>query len=132
LLLILLAVWAFSTSFSALVAVLFTVVGWAPTLSGFELFKFGAQYQNEVQQFETVDFQGCTRSLTAIPGMVETLPWTGTAGAGQVGFIGLRERVVDKGVNVKYILDSERAAKGESILRKPSSFCRVPSISLAR
>jgi hypothetical protein len=115
LVLILLAVWAISTSLSALVAVLFAGPRWAPTLSGFELFKFGAQYQDEVHQFETVDFQRCTRSLTAIPGMVGVLLGTGKAGAGEVGFIGLSEKVADKWNNVRYTLDRERAAKGKPI-----------------
>lgn len=115
LVLALLALWAISTSLSALLAVIFAGPRWAPTLSGFELFKFGAQYQDEVHQFETVDFQRCTRSLTAIPGMIGILPGIGTAGADNVCFIGLSETVADKRSEVKYTLDRDRAAKGHPI-----------------
>jgi hypothetical protein len=47
--------------------------------------------------------------------MVGTLPGLGTTGAGQVGFIGLSEKVADKRVDVRYTLDRERAAKGAPI-----------------
>jgi hypothetical protein len=107
----LLAIWAFSTSLSALYSLLFVGRRWAPTLSGFELFKFGAEYQDEVHQFVTVDLQGCNESLAAIPGMVGVLPGHGSADAEDLGFIGLSEVVADRRAEVKYTLDREMAQK---------------------
>lgn len=106
----LLAVWAISTAGAALYMLLFAGPRWAPTLSGFELFKFGAQYQDEIHQFEAVDIQGCNDCLTAIPGMVGMLPGSGTSGADRLGFIGLSEIEADRGTEYRYTLDRRRAA----------------------
>jgi hypothetical protein len=115
LVLTLIAMWAISTSFGALYMVLFVGPRWAPTLSGFELFKFGAQYHDEVHQFEAVDFQSCTRSLTAIPGMVGMLPGNAAGGKNELGFIGLSQKVADRRRGINYTLDRDKAAKMPSV-----------------
>lgn len=107
----LLAMWAISTTVGALSTLLFAGPRWAPTLSGFELFKFGAQYQDEVHQFEALDFQGCARSLTDIPGMVGMLPGKRAAGTNNLGFIGLSENRADRRREVKYTFKREEASK---------------------
>ena len=111
----LLAVWAITTSFAALYMVLFVGPRWAPTLSGFELFKFGAQYQAEVHQLEKSDFQDCDRSLRAIPGMVGALPGTGPVVEPELGFIGLSKSEANRWKGTRYTLDREKAAKGRPV-----------------
>lgn len=61
---------------------------WAPTLGGFELFKFGADFNQEVNDFGSLRFEKC-EPLRAIPGMVGALP--GNANGGDEGFIRLSE-----------------------------------------
>jgi hypothetical protein len=70
---------------------------WGPTLSGFEMFKLGAQYRDEVQGFQTGGYQGCTGSLRAIPRMVELLAETGSAGTKNLGSIGYDQGRIAKG-----------------------------------
>jgi hypothetical protein len=110
LVLAILAVWAALMSVSALWALLFIGPRWAPSLSGFELFKFGAQYQAEINQLETVDFKSCIQSLGAIPGMVGILPGKGKV-ANDLGFIGLSHTVAERSRGAGYTLDRENALK---------------------
>ena len=88
---------------------------WAPSLSGFEMFKFGAQYTEEVDDFETVDFQGCNSSLKRVPGMVGMLPGVdqGIGKQDYRGFIGLSENIAEKGV--LYSLDRKQAAASRTV-----------------
>ena len=79
---------------------------WAPTLNGFELFRFGAQYTDDINAFDAGRFEACAR-LRAIPGMVGVLP--GQADGGEAGFIGLSENVADQ--NGRYVYDRTAAAK---------------------
>jgi hypothetical protein len=112
LVLVLLAIWAVSTSCGAFFAIIYGGPRWAPILSGFEMFKFGAQFRAEVQQFDTVDYDRC-RSLMTIPGMVGVLPGTGAPGSeSNLGYIGLSDIVADKRDGIRYTLDREKAAKG--------------------
>lgn len=108
--LILLGLWALVLSGAAVWTVLIAGPRWAPSLSGFEMFKFGAQYAEVVDDLETVDFQGCDDALKRVPGMVGMLPGTGEGAEGgkKWGFIGLSENVAEKGVT--YTLDRRRAA----------------------
>lgn len=100
----LLGLWAIVTS-GLSVWTLFTK-RWAPTMSGFELFRFGAQYQEEVNQFSSGSFGGC-EVLEIIPGMVGTLPGGSVTGTTS-GFIGLSEMQADP--NGRYVHDRRRAA----------------------
>ena len=111
----LLAVWAMSTSLSAIFAALLVGPRWAPTLNGFELFKFGAQYQEEVHRFEAVDFRECTGSLSAIPGMIGTLPGCELDGSSNLGFVGLSNNVAPRRRGVAYTLDRPKAAMAEPV-----------------
>lgn len=61
---------------------------WAATLGGFELFRLGAAYQEELNSLEHDQFQQSS-SLTQIPGMVGVLP--GTMKDVEPSFIGLSE-----------------------------------------
>jgi hypothetical protein len=91
--LVLLSLWALAMSIATLWMILLAGPRWAPSLGGFEMFKFGAQYAEEVNDFENVDFQGCGSTLQRVPGMVGMLPGTNkglSAGSG-MGFIGLSE-----------------------------------------
>ena len=73
----LLAIWAFTTSVSGLWMLVLARPRWAPTLSAYEMFKFGARYEGVVDQFTSVDFQANTLALRKIPGMVGLLSGTG-------------------------------------------------------
>lgn len=63
---------------------------WASSLTGFEFFKFGAQYPLEVNSFSSTTFQQCI-PLRNIPGLVGSL--SGNAVDCEEGFIGLSKRV---------------------------------------
>jgi hypothetical protein len=122
----LLAIWAISTSCSALFAIIHSGPRWAPTLSGFELFKFGAQFRDEVHQLESVDYDRCT-SLMTMPGMVGVLPGRGTLGSeSHLGFIGLSDVVADKREGIRYTLNRRKAAKGRLFAREPSTTAASP------
>jgi hypothetical protein len=74
------------------------------------MFKFGAQYTEEVDDLETRDFQGCSSALKRIPGMVGMLPG-GDKEIGnreKMGFIGLSKNIAEKGA--LYSLDRKKAA----------------------
>lgn len=73
LVLFLLGLWALATSSAALWMMCIAGPRWAPSLSGFELFKFGAAYPGPVNEMESVDLQDCLAPLGKIPGMVGLL-----------------------------------------------------------
>jgi hypothetical protein len=67
---------------------------WAPALSGFELFRFGAPYEEEIQERLTGrGFEDCGGALNGLPGMVGVLP--GGELDGTKGFLGLSESPAD-------------------------------------
>jgi hypothetical protein len=67
---------------------------WAPALGGFDLFRFGAPYAEEIQdRFAGRSFEHCGGALADLPGMVGVLP--GGEVDGTKGFIGLSENVAD-------------------------------------
>lgn len=111
----LLAVWAISTSLGAISTALLVGPRWAPTLNGFELFKFGAQYQEEVHQLEAVDFRECTGSLSAIPGMIGILPGCEKDGPSDLRFVGLSNDVSPRLREVTYTLNRRKATKGGQV-----------------
>lgn len=78
----LLAIWALLTSGGGLWMMFYAKPRWAPTLNGFEMFKFGARYADEVDTFAEVDFQECSDALQNIPGMVGVLPGTASRSFG--------------------------------------------------
>ena len=107
---ILLSIWALVLSSATIWMVCFAGPRWAPSLNGFEMFKFGAQYTEEVDDLETVDFQGCGSALKRVPGMVGMLPG-GEKRIGRndkLGFIGLSENSAEKGA--LYTMDRKKAA----------------------
>lgn len=84
---------------------------WAPSLVGFEFFKFGAEYGMEVHAFDDRRFERCG-PLKEIPGMVGNLPREGSMQdrVGSEGFVGLSKNVATwKG---RFVFDRERAGKG--------------------
>lgn len=91
-----LSCWAAIVAGGGLWVLLFAGRRWAPSLNGFEMFKFGAQYTNEVNTFESPEFRSCTRTLKSIPGMVGLLPGTGPDPTKPLGFVGLSENEVTK------------------------------------
>jgi hypothetical protein len=99
----LLVVWTLLTV-PASVWMLFTR-RWAPTLDGFEMFKFGARHVKEVNQFQGTQFGEC-ESLRTIPGMVGIA--SGVAPASSYGLIGLSERRANP--NTCYTFDAMEAA----------------------
>lgn len=110
--LVLLSIWALTLCLGALWTAFFAGPRWAPTLDGFEMLKFGAQYTEQINQFQTVKSQGCTQALQNIPGMVGMLPGTGGASSSrsQLGFIGLSENFATKGAT--YTMYRWKAAPG--------------------
>jgi hypothetical protein len=104
LVLALLALWA--TIVMGLSLWTLTTKRWAPTLSGFELFRFGAQYTEEINQCRSHRFEACDE-LTDVPGMVGVLP--GGAAEGLHGFIGLSRVRAKK--NSTYTFDRKQAAR---------------------
>ncbi|KAJ4288086.1 hypothetical protein N0V90_012103 [Kalmusia sp. IMI 367209] len=107
LVLIILTLWAVLMSGSAVWIFLFAGRRWAPSLNGFEMFKFGAQYAGEVDELEDIDFQGCKSVLDRVPGMVGMLPGTGGRQSGP-GFVGLSENEASR--DAEYTLDRRQAA----------------------
>ena len=104
----LLAIWAIAVA-SLSAYTLFTR-RWAPILNGFELFRFGAQYGEQVNDFRTGRFETCDE-LNNIPGMVGVLAGTGTdakARAASEGFIGLSEREARS--DGRFVYDRRKAA----------------------
>ena len=69
----LLALWAAICSGGALWILIFAGPRWAPSLSGYELFKFGGRYTSQTAKLNLVDLQAGVRSLKEIPGMVGLL-----------------------------------------------------------
>ena len=78
---------------------------WGPTLDGFAFFKFGAQYTDQINRFESMEFQHC-EPLRHIPGMVGALP--GADSSSSYGFIGLSESKA--GEDSGYVFDPEDAS----------------------
>lgn len=108
--LVLLSLWALIMSISTLWTALFAGPRWAASLDGFEMFKFGAQYADQINRFESVEFRECNHILQYIPGMVGMLPGTGDGSnnSQRLGFIGLSENVAERGS--RYTLDRSQAA----------------------
>lgn len=79
---------------------------WASSLSGFEFFKFGAQYPVEVNNFSSSCFEQCT-PLSNIPGMVGSL--SVKIIDGDEGFIGLSNRKAT--MNGTFVYDREKSRK---------------------
>lgn len=109
----LLALWAISTSIAALYAVSFGGRRWAPTLSGFELFKFGAQYRDEIHQFQNLEFEQCSEPLKAIPGMIGVLQGGTATNTPNLTFIGLSKNVAHQRGGARRILDRQKAARAQ-------------------
>lgn len=78
---------------------------WATTLSGFELYKFGARNAMEVNDFQGTQFWEC-ESLRTIPGMVGMVP--GMAPASSYGLVGLSECRANP--KARYTFDQMKAA----------------------
>lgn len=78
---------------------------WAAKLDGFEMFRFGAQYKDEVNAFRAERFEKCEK-LDEMPGMVGSLG--GEAIGGRQGFIGLSNDTADQ----RGIFVFERARAG--------------------
>ncbi|KPI37107.1 uncharacterized protein AB675_3703 [Cyphellophora attinorum] len=78
---------------------------WAPTLGGFELFRLGAEYTNEVHRFQDRRFEGCTMALRDIPGMIGAMP--GDKLGAEESFIGLSENVASR--DGRYVFDRGQA-----------------------
>lgn len=74
------------------------------------MFRFGAQYTDEVNEFESRDFRGCSHALNMVPGTVGVLPGRpgGYTGPRERGFIGLSENEARS--NITYTLDRREAA----------------------
>jgi hypothetical protein len=83
---------------------------WAPTLGGFEFFRLGADYTNEVHRFNSRRFEGSATALGGIPGMIGVMPG-GMAGA-QEGFIGLSENAAER--DRRYAFDRGQAGMHRS------------------
>ncbi|ETN46980.1 uncharacterized protein HMPREF1541_01170 [Cyphellophora europaea CBS 101466] len=83
-----------------------TTKRWAPTMSGFELFRFGGQFADEINGFDSGRFEACDE-LRKIPGLVGVLP--GLAADGEAGFIGLSESPAHR--DGRYVYDRRRAAR---------------------
>lgn len=79
---------------------------WAPVLGSFEFFRFGAQYEDDINLLTGHRFETCP-DLVKIPGMVGTLP--GSNAGGSDGFIGLSENVADQ--RGTFVYDRNVAAK---------------------
>lgn len=115
----LLSAWALIMCTGALWMLVGAGPRWAPSLDGFEMFKFGAQFPDDVHTFKTVDFPRCGEALTRLPGMVGMLPGSViTAGDARgmnqdnkekMGFIGLSENVASK--DALYSLDRSQAQR---------------------
>jgi hypothetical protein len=114
----LLALWASMICFGAIWLLVFAGPRWAPTLNGFEMFKFGAQYGEEVSQFRTAEPGGCMDVLDHVLGMVGLLLGNGLGEDVRLGFIGLSECEITrqtiremKAGRVKLTMDRVKAAK---------------------
>ncbi|KAF2029312.1 hypothetical protein EK21DRAFT_113043 [Setomelanomma holmii] len=119
---VLLSVWAALMSGGAIWLLVYAGPRWAPSLDGFEMFKFGARYTDELDDLEALSFRKCGTSLSSVPGMVGILPGTGSGRPGtneledRPGFIGLSECVAErKGV---YTFDRKEAATTRYTVRK--------------
>lgn len=121
---VLLGLWAGIVSGAALWMLLLVGPRWAPTLDGFEMFKFGARYAESVDEFRKVDFQGCSAGLMNIPGMVGLLPGFGSNDPSLVSqrkkpyLIGLSEVSIDPGLRnswTEFTFDRKRAATGKDL-----------------
>ena len=110
----LLVIWALILVGGAFWIVFLAGPRWAPSLNGFEMFKFGAQYTQDVNYFRAIEFEGCTNALNRIPGMVGMLPGNGNCGNvnDNVGFVGLSESVASG--DAAYALDRRQAARFRS------------------
>jgi hypothetical protein len=104
-----LSVWTLATSAGAFWMLLSAGPRWATSLDGFEMFKFGAQFTDDVNTFRTVDFEGCGEALTRLPGMVGILPGSAVGGPASqnLGFVGLSENVASK--DILYTLNRSQA-----------------------
>ncbi|KAL9620845.1 MAG: hypothetical protein Q9160_004626 [Pyrenula sp. 1 TL-2023] len=109
LVLVLLFLWATLVSLGATWMIIFGGPRWAPSLDGFEMFKFEAQYGEEVNEFSGADFRMCQTALDKVPGMVGMLPGTGSGIDKDLGFIGLSENRAGK--DATYTLDRWQASQ---------------------
>ncbi|KAI9786109.1 MAG: hypothetical protein M1839_007519 [Geoglossum umbratile] len=96
---VLLAVWMTITSTPTLF--LFFKSRWASTLDGFEMFKLGAQWRDEVHEIRDRDFQHCS-SLSKAPGMIGDME-----NKSPRGFIGLSRNVAV--TKREYVYDRDAA-----------------------
>jgi hypothetical protein len=77
---------------------------WAAKLDGFEMFRFGAQYRDEVNAFRADRFEKC-EGLNDMPGMVGWLG--GEVDGGKEGFVGLSNGTADQ--NGVFVFERARA-----------------------
>lgn len=93
-----LSIWALIVCAGALWTLVLAEPRWATSLGGFEMFKFGASYSDEMEDLTDVDFRACNDVLQRIPGMVGMLSGTGALGDTKrnIGFVGLSENVASK------------------------------------
>ncbi|KAL9620089.1 MAG: hypothetical protein Q9160_005379 [Pyrenula sp. 1 TL-2023] len=98
---VLLAIWTVLTVFASIWMAF--QKRWAPTLSGFEFFKFGAHFHHEVNQMESQRFEHCEATLGHIPGMVGSLSRVEPKDDDGLGFVGLsKQRARQDG---RFVLD---------------------------
>lgn len=102
----LLALWAFLTVAAS--TLMLSTKRWAPTLNGFEMFKFGARHFDEVNRFQGTQFRECD-SLRTVPGMVGVI--SGKASASSYRLIGLSTYPADP--QARYVLDNLEAGGPE-------------------
>lgn len=114
-----LSIWTLAMAGGACWMLLFAGPRWAPTLNGFEMFKFGARYSNEVDELENVDFRGCPGVLRRIPGMVGLLPGDRRAVQDEPRYlIGLSEVIMGRDLRntrTKFTFDRREAVAGRNI-----------------
>lgn len=107
---VLLSCWAFLVSSSALWLMVSCRPRWAKSLDGSEMFKFGAQFTDEMNEFKSTDFRHCGDALNKVPGMVGVLPGLPVISTAvrDKGFIGLSENKARE--DMLYIMDRREAA----------------------
>lgn len=104
------SLWAILVSSGALWLLISAKPWWAPALDGFEMFKFGAEYGEQIHDFKSKQLQDCGDALNNIPGMIGVLPGLvlGKTTIRNKGYIGLSENTAD--VNIEYTSDRRVAA----------------------
>ncbi|KAL9624452.1 MAG: hypothetical protein Q9160_001415 [Pyrenula sp. 1 TL-2023] len=110
---VLLALWALIMGTGALWLIFLAGPRWAPSLDGFEMFKFGAKYHGETNDLEDVNFQKCTEPLSKIPGMVGLLPGEGHGSSDRaLTPIGLSDNeAIERDRKVKFKLHGKAATQ---------------------